>query len=532
MRYFRPQMQSQNSFESGSPGSEVTVTELGHVEYGWQYIESCETIANLQHSNGTSSVQPNITLSASTSKLFPRLSSSVERLHASYDVVVIGSGYGASVSASRMARAGQSVCVLERGRERWPGEYPSSLVDVTKSSYISSVYGEQGDPMGLYRMHVGEGINTLSGNGLGGTSLINGNVFLKADQRTMSLPEWPPDLQVPGALDEYYKLAEGVLQPEPYPEDWPTLPKLNILQRQAEGLGYSTNFRRVAQTTRFMNGPNSTGVEMNPSTLTGQDCTGVNDGSKSTTLVNYLCDAWNWDAEMFCECEVRYVTKCPEGGYLIYFAWHGNNRGKFKDIMYGDLMFVHARKCVFLGAGSLGTTEILLRSKKKGLSISDKIGTNMSGNGDIGAFTYDCKDLANAIGKDFPSPYSPIGPTICGMIDCRNEYDDPRDGFVIQEGAAPAALAPLLRTMLDWSLYNSKPLHFRLNLRIKRLVSHIISRVLGPYYPYGVLQRTLTLLVVSHDSNKASLALENDRPQFKFLDYGRSTHSRHLRGIL
>ena len=50
---------------------------------------------------------------------FPRLSKPVELLRPSYDVVVIGSGYGGGVASSRMARGGQSVCVLERGKERW-----------------------------------------------------------------------------------------------------------------------------------------------------------------------------------------------------------------------------------------------------------------------------------------------------------------------------------------------------------------------------------------------------------------------------
>ena len=50
---------------------------------------------------------------------FPRISRPVELLRHTYDVVVIGSGYGGGVAASRMARAGQSVCVLERGKERW-----------------------------------------------------------------------------------------------------------------------------------------------------------------------------------------------------------------------------------------------------------------------------------------------------------------------------------------------------------------------------------------------------------------------------
>lgn len=126
---------------------------------------------------------------------------------------------------------------------------------------------------------------------------------------------------------------------------------------------------------------------MRASTLTGQDTTGLNDGSKSTTLVNYLSDAWNWGAEMFCECEVRYVTKAPDRpGYMVHFAWHGGKRANFTDIFYEDLMWVHAKELVFLGAGSIGTTEILLRSKNMGLDMSPNVGHGMSGNGDILAF--------------------------------------------------------------------------------------------------------------------------------------------------
>jgi FAD binding domain len=50
---------------------------------------------------------------------YPRISRPVELMRSEYDVVVIGSGYGGGVAASRMARAGQSVCVLELGKERW-----------------------------------------------------------------------------------------------------------------------------------------------------------------------------------------------------------------------------------------------------------------------------------------------------------------------------------------------------------------------------------------------------------------------------
>lgn len=68
---------------------------------------------------------------------FPRISRPVELLRNSYDVVVVGSGYGGGVAASRMARAGQSVCLLERGKERWPGEYPSTLLPFMRNLHVS-----------------------------------------------------------------------------------------------------------------------------------------------------------------------------------------------------------------------------------------------------------------------------------------------------------------------------------------------------------------------------------------------------------
>lgn len=162
-----------------------------------------------------------------------------------------------------------------------------------------------GDPTGMYHLICGKGQNAFVGNGLGGTSLLNANVFLEADDKTMKMGCWPKELRKTDSLKEYYERAASVLEPEEYPKDWPDLPKLSMLERQAEALGMGDKFRRVKQTTRFKAGPNSTGVEMYPSASTGMDSTGVNDGSKSSTLVNYLSDAWNWGAEMFCECEVR-----------------------------------------------------------------------------------------------------------------------------------------------------------------------------------------------------------------------------------
>lgn len=105
---------------------------------------------------------------------FPRLSRPVELLRSAYDVVVIGSGYGGGVAASRMARTGESVCVLERGREKWPGEYPAGTVDAVKELHCSGVLApgpfkgvgvEGGDPTGLFHLVMGRGQSAVVANG-------------------------------------------------------------------------------------------------------------------------------------------------------------------------------------------------------------------------------------------------------------------------------------------------------------------------------------------------------------------------------
>ncbi|KAL7625697.1 hypothetical protein AAE478_004918 [Parahypoxylon ruwenzoriense] len=475
---------------------------------------------------------------------FPRISKPVELMRHSYDCVVIGSGYGGGVAASRMARAGESVCLLERGKERWPGEYPEGTGDALGQLHYSGEFApgwlprkivDGGDPTGMFHMIFGNGQNAIVCNGLGGTSLMNANVYLEADKDTLQLEAWPVEIRGnPDCLDPYYEKAAEVLEPEPYPEDWPRLPKLDLLQKQATYMNMEDKFRRVKQTTRFRNGPNSCGVEMSPSALTGQDTTGLNDGSKNTTLVTYLADAWNWGADMFCESEVRYITKAPDNqtGYIVYFAWHGRNRGHFKANLHGDLMWVHARKAVFLGAGAIGTTEILLRSRNMGLELSEKIGRNMSGNGDILGFGYNVDHEVNAMGKPFPSPYHPIGPCITGIIDNRAGHDNPLDGYVIEEGTMPGALAPFLQAMLELLPGSVEPTGEGLVDKVKANLARVGSALLGPYFRKGAIERTQVYLIMSHDSNQAYLALKDDKPVLEFIGVGRSDHVKYLNQVL
>ena len=147
----------------------------------------------------------------------PRLSSLIENLKPHYSVVIVGSGDGGAIAASRLARAGQQVCVLERGMELQPGEYPNTLPEVLAQTQVDTPGAFLGSRTGLYDIRVNDDINVFCGCGLGGTSLVNANVCLPAEPRVFDDPCWPAEFRadVAGRLETGYQLARQMLGPTP-----------------------------------------------------------------------------------------------------------------------------------------------------------------------------------------------------------------------------------------------------------------------------------------------------------------------------
>ena len=238
----------------------------------------------------------------------------------------------------------------------------------------------------------------------------------------------------------------------------------------------------------------------------------------------------------FCDCEVRYIKQCNKGGneWTVFFAWHGDKRGKFKDALYTQLMWVQAKEFVFLGAGTFGTTEILLRSRAHGLKLSSSLGMNLSGNGDILAFGLDTNRIVNAVGKEDIKYLSehPVGPCICGIIDMRDEHvaKNVLDGYVIEEGVAPEALAPFLESIFNLIPDKIEPHEQNFLYDIHLQKSKLWPR--GPYKYGGSINRTMFYLIMSHDDNQATLTLENNKPVLRFLGVSRSQHHEVLKRIL
>lgn len=104
------------------------------------------------------------------------------------------------------------------------------------------------------------------------------------------------------------------------------------------------------------------------------------------------------------------------------------------------------------------------------------------------------------MGQETPSPYSPVGPTITSVIDCRDGIDNPLDGFVIEEGAIPQALAHFFQVMLDFMPGKKEPENATLFHKAQATLARYGSRFLGPYFKKGAVERTQVYLVMSHDS--------------------------------
>ncbi len=239
-----------------------------------------------------------------------RLSSSLDTIREHYEVVVVGSGYGGGIAASRMARAGRQVCLLERGREIIPGEYPDTELEAAEEMQVSFPGGRVGKRTGMFDLHVNEQQNVFVGCGLGGTSLVNANVALEPEPEVFEDPRWPQAVRAhkDTLLQQGYARAREMLKPTPYPDDAPTLPKLEANFKSAAFMNQEVYKTPINVTFEKPDGGvNHVGVEQEPCTYCEDCVSGCNYRAKNTTLMNYLPDAWNHGADIFCEASVRYL---------------------------------------------------------------------------------------------------------------------------------------------------------------------------------------------------------------------------------
>jgi len=434
-----------------------------------------------------------------------RLSSSIHQIKNHYTVIVVGSGYGGGITASRIARAGKDVCILERGREYIPGEYPNTQAEVQRETQVDLPEGHVGSHAGLLDFRVNKDINVLVGCGLGGTSLINAGVAAQADPRVFDDPRWPASLRQDKStrLADGYKRAAEMLQPEPYPKHFPPIHKLEQLEASAKGI--KGKFDRLPINVTFKDGPNPFGVLQSACVGCGDCVTGCNYGAKNTTLMNYLPDARNHGAEIYTEVSARRLER-KDNKWLVYYQIVEAGRESFN----APPMFVSA-DIVVLAAGTLGSTEILLRSKAAGLLASDKVGLHFTGNGDVLGFSYNSNHDVNGFGfgPDKAADRKPVGPCITGVIDLRNT-PKLEDGMVIEEGSIPGTIAGMMPLMLaSAAALMGKDTNTKPEDKVAAKMREAETLFAGPLH--GATQNTQTYLVMAHDDGEGRMFLDKDR---------------------
>jgi cholesterol oxidase len=390
-----------------------------------------------------------------------------------FDAIVIGSGFGGSVAACRLAESGARVLVLERGR-RWDrASYPS----VTGKDWFWS----ERDPAnrnGWIDLRVFEHMAVAQGAAVGGGSLIYANISAVPPPGAFARG-WPPEITWQ-EMAPHYATVGAVMNVQKVPDTQWT-PRMHLMRDAAEAIGAGERFRLLDLAVSFdpafdvdAAGPcdahravwhrNAQGVEQGTCVHCGNCDIGCPVDAKNTLDRTYLALAEAKGAEVR---PLNLVTAIePDGA-----GW----RVRFDRLQQGGRQPDGATAgIVVLSAGSLGSTELLLRCRDVLGTlphVSQRLGHGWSSNGDF---------LTPALYRD-RKPEPSRGPTITCAIDF---LDRSRDGqsFWIEDGGLPNLLAdlaaaeesahPTAQLLLDW-------------LRKELLASAPLSGVM-PWFAQGV----------------------------------------------
>jgi cholesterol oxidase len=379
-----------------------------------------------------------------------------------FDAVVAGSGFGGSVMTYRLAEAGLSVCLLERGKPYPPGSFPRTPYQM-RTSFWDPTEGL----FGLLDFWSFVGLDVLVSSGLGGGSLIYSNVLLRKDENWFVKEDidaggfeyWPVTR---ADLDPHYDRVEPMLSPQTYPVEHPPYsdtPKTKAFHEAAERNGLEPFLPKLAVT--FANDgeapvpgepireerPNLHNRTRYTCRLTGECNLGCNFGSKNTLDYTYLSEALRLGADIRTRCEVRTLEPREGGGYAVrYLEYDPEREGERVDI-FDPALAKHTLTTnhLVLACGTLGTPRLLLRNRGALPRISSRLGTRFCGNGDLLTFAVRCSRESN--GKRVPRSIDPgFGPVITSAVRVPDEVDGGEGrGFYLEDAGIPEFLTWIIQ---------------------------------------------------------------------------------------
>jgi cholesterol oxidase len=289
-----------------------------------------------------------------------------------HDWVIVGSGFGGSVSALRLTEKGYRVAVLEAGRRFRDEDYAKTTWDLKRFLWAPFL-----GLRGIFRLTPFKDVFIASGSAVGGGSVVYANTLYRASPEFFKNPQWCDLDDWSAALAPHYDTAEKMLGVQ-------TVPRKSdgqeLLREVGRHLGVEDTFKRTPVGVYFGDpgttvpdpyfggeGPDRTGC-----TFCGACMVGCREGAKNTLLKNYLWFAEKRGAQILPEREVVDIRPLGAGdgseGYAVTTerpgAWFRKERRAI------------TARGVVISAGALGTNLLLAKCKLAGSlpRISDRLG--------------------------------------------------------------------------------------------------------------------------------------------------------------
>lgn len=295
----------------------------------------------------------------------------MKSIEKTYDFVIIGSGFGGSVSAMRLAEKGYSVLVLEQGKKYQDHDFARTNWRVWKYLWIPALRC-----FGILQVSILKGVMVLHGRGLGGGSLGYANVLEIPPDDMFENPTWKQMTNWKETLMPHYRTARMMLGATRNPRLFVADEVLRTISQEygtvdtfrPTEVGVYFGSKEVNSTDPYFDGD---GPERKACTFCGGCLLGCRENAKNTLLKNYLYFAEKHGARLQPESEVIDVRPLNqdqkgngEGGTARYAVIYK----KTTDILFKMKYEVKARN-VIVAAGVLGTLKLLLKCRDVTLSL-------------------------------------------------------------------------------------------------------------------------------------------------------------------
>ena len=291
-----------------------------------------------------------------------------------YDVLVIGSGFGGSVSALRLSEKGYSVGVLEAGARFADGDFPTTSFDLKRYLFMPAA-----GMYGIQRIELLRDCLILAGAGVGGGSLVYANTLYEPLEPFYRDPQWAHITDWKRELAPYYDQAKRMLGVVTNPV---RTPSDEVMEKVAHEMGVGDTYHATPVGV-FFGGPDQpegtevpdpffggAGPARRTCTSCGECMTGCRHNAKNTLVKNYLHLAEQLGAVVHPLTTVTRVRPRPGGGYEVTARWTKaklSRRTAVRTFTCDQVVF---------SAAALGTQKLLHTLKGNGdlPHVSDRLG--------------------------------------------------------------------------------------------------------------------------------------------------------------